>query len=124
MSKLTTEPWNAGSATPTTVRGYALRWMVLPTMSGIGAEGAAPQAVAEHDVGVLSWRDFVRREKHAAELRAHAEQLKVVAGDELAPHALAAVAEAQAEGRERRSREARECAVVVADDTCSPDTTA
>ena len=66
---------------------------------GIGAEVAPPQAVAEDDDRMAAGRDLVRRQQRAAELRADAEHLKVVAGDELARDLAGASAAAEVDGR-------------------------
>ena len=51
---------------------------------GIGVEIAAPEPVADHDHRVASRRVLVRRQERAAQRRAHAQHLEVVAGDDLA----------------------------------------
>ena len=100
MSKLTMVPWNAGSATPTTVIGTVFRCIVRADDVGIGGEGTPPQTVAQNDDGMPARRNFIRRQQRAADLRADAELLKVVAGDELAHHAPRSVAEADVDGGE------------------------
>src|SRR5581483_12461249 len=49
----------------------------------VGAEIAAPETVVEDGVGMSAWRDFVRRQNRPPEFRPNAEDLEVVAADQL-----------------------------------------
>ena len=63
---------------------------------GIAAEVPLPELVAEHDDGIRIRRAIFFRPERAAERRANAEHVEVVAGDDLAPHAHRVVRRPQA----------------------------
>ena len=88
MPMLTMVPLKSGAATPTTVSGWPLRIDRLADDRRIGGKRSAPQRVADDGDRMLSRRHIVRRQQRAAELRADAKRLEVVADDELRDHAL------------------------------------
>ena len=65
--------------------------IVLPMMAGSDPNDAPPEPVADHDHRMPPGRDLIRRQERAAEARSHTQDLKVVAGHQLAPDAFAAV---------------------------------
>ena len=76
-------------------------------MPGIGAEVAPPQAIADDDNRVAARRDLVRRQERATELRANAEDLEVVAGDDLSPQRARVLVSAPGRPAPPRSRTGR-----------------
>ena len=102
-----TMPKNPGGVTPTIVIGRPLSEMLRLSTDGIAGEAPHPEGVAEHRDRMSSRRAVVVRREGAADLRAHAEDVEVVAGDQLAVHALGLSVGQQ---RQRRG-EARDHAV-------------
>ena len=70
----------------------------------IAAEAAFPTAVAEHGDRMRARRLIFLRQKRATECRLHAEDVEVVAGNEIAPDALVFPAVAQCARRRRGKR--------------------
>ena len=76
-------PLKLAGATPTIVYDAPRMRRVRPTASGVDAELARPVAVRHHHHARRA-RHVVGRKDRAAERGAHAEDLEVVAGDDLA----------------------------------------
>ena len=81
----------------------------------VGAEGAAPQPVAEDDDRVFTGRDFIRRQQRSPQLCADAQHLEVVTGDHLAPHPVTGAAEAEDDRLHVGGRQALEALRMIAE---------
>ena len=103
MSKLTMVPWNAGSATPTTVIGTVFRCTVVPMTFGSAAKARRHRPSLRTTTGCPPGATSSDGKKRAAKLRADAKLQKVVAGDELAHHLPRSAAASDVHGGENET---------------------
>ena len=104
MPMLTMVPLNSAVGDADDGERLAVEVERLAEIAGIGGERSAPQRVADDGHRMLPRRHIVRRQQRAAELRADAERLEVIAGDELGDHAFGVGAAPDAREDHRSTR--------------------
>ena len=108
MPMLTMVPLNSGVGDADDGERLAVEVNRLADDRRIGGKRSAPQRVADDGDRMLSRRHIVRGQQRAAELRADAKRLEVVADDELRDDALGIDAAPEAREHHHRRREALE----------------